>query len=154
VDANPQQGRDDKGNAEPVLTPNTLPISPGAKGQQISDSNLAAIHSRTEGLTSSDSTDRAQDPSDPDSNPAPASLHIPSPGPHPNPNLGLPILIDRKCSGYFVEPVRLSQLPTPVRSMLFRSTLDEMDGPLLIRRLACGEDHLSEQKMWCEIGEL
>jgi hypothetical protein len=80
-----------------------------AKGQQISDSDLAAIRSKTEVAAS-------PDPTDPNSNHTPAS-HT-----HPNPNLTSQILIDRKCSGYFVEPVRLSQLPAVARSMLFLST--------------------------------
>jgi hypothetical protein len=114
-----QQGRnDDDGNAE---LSNTLVISPDtrnieAKGRQISDSDLAAIRSRTEVVTSPDSTDRAQNSSDPDSSPTPASHTSLSQ------NLAPRILIDRKCSGYFVEPVRLSQHPATVRSMLFLST--------------------------------
>jgi hypothetical protein len=114
----PQQGRDDEGNAK---LSNTLVISPDtrnveAKGQQISDSDLAAIRSRTEVVTSPDSTDRAQNSSDPDSSPTPASHTSLSQ------NLAPRILIDRKCSGYFVEPVRLSQHPATVRSMFFLST--------------------------------
>jgi hypothetical protein len=110
--------RRDEGNAELsntlVISPDTMNIE--AKGQQISDSDLAAIRSKTEVAASPDPTDRAQNPSDPNSNHTPAS-HT-----HPNPNLTSQILIDRKCSGYFVEPVRLSQLPALARSMLFLST--------------------------------
>lgn len=87
--------RRDEGNAELsntlVISPDTMNIE--AKGQQISDSDLAAIRSKTEVAAS-------PDPTDPNSNHTPAS-HT-----HPNPNLTSQILIDRKCSGYFVEPMK------------------------------------------------
>jgi hypothetical protein len=84
---------------------------------------------------------RLKGPSELYSNPRLAALRIRSPSTY----TGLPILINPKCSGYFVEPVCHPAFPQSHHALLFK--IDEMDGPFFICRLACREDYVSQQKM-------
>ena len=63
-----------------------------------------------------------------------------------------PILMNPKCSGYFVEPVcgHLS-IVAPVADI---PDIDEMDGTFPGVGAVSGEDHLSKYEMWSETWEL
>jgi dual specificity phosphatase 12 len=62
-----------------------------------------------------------------------------------------PILMNSKCSGYFVEPVSLTCLGIKSRVLI---SLDEMDGVFLTGWATRREDNMSKQEMWHEARKL
>jgi dual specificity phosphatase 12 len=66
-------------------------------------------------------------------------------------SLSPPILMNPKCSGYFVEPVRLS-LRSGTQSQFLCLSLDEVDGAAARVGADRRQDHLPEQKVRCEAG--
>jgi hypothetical protein len=53
------------------------------------------------------------------------------------------ILVDAKCSGYFVEPVRTTIARSSFYSFAKKNS-DEMDGPLFVNRTTRGKDNMSQ----------
>jgi dual specificity phosphatase 12 len=69
--------------------------------------------------------------------------------------ISAPILANPKCSGYFVEPVRIFYiLSYRCDDNVSFLQSDEVDGALFGGGGPRWKDCLSELKMWCEVGEL